>query len=265
MNPKHEEKQEKTRLNKFLSHNTKYSRREADELIKNGRVKIGQKVVVDMGYMIGGEDKVFVDGVFIKERKNESTVIVYNKLKGELVTKKDPMGRKTIYDTLPDGFKHFVPIGRLDFASEGLLLLTDSPEIASVLMHSDLQRMYKVKIKGNVTNSIKSAMESGIEIIGSKKGAHSESKIENISFAPFVGFNILKDSATFSKLKVIIAEGLNRELRRFFAHFDREVVDLKRLEFGGISLNNLPSGKWRFLSKNEYKSLHSFMKENKNQ
>lgn len=144
-------------------------------------------------------------------------------------------------------------------------MLTDSPDIATALMHSELERMYKVKIKGNITNTIKQAMESGIEIIGSKKGAHRENKIENISFAPFVAFSILKDSPTFSKLKIILSEGLNRELRRFFAHFDREVVDLKRLEYGGISLNNLPSGKWRFLSKNEYKSLHSYMKDNKNQ
>lgn len=259
---KEEVVEEKLRINKFISHNSKYSRREADKLIADGRVKIGHKVIIDPSTQIGPEDNVFIDSNFLK-RKDESqyTVIVYNKLKGELVTKKDPMGRKTIYDTLPSKYSDFIPVGRLDFASEGLILLTDSPKVASALMHSDLERMYKVKIKGNITTAMKDAMTHGIEIKFSSKGAHERSKIENITFAPFVGFTVLKDAPTYSKLKVIISEGLNRELRRFFAHFDREVSDLKRLEYGGISLNNLPSGKSRFLTKDEYKSLHFYLNE----
>ena len=252
---------EKTRINKFISHNSKYSRREADELIKSRRVKIGQKIIDDLSFAVDDNDKVYIDGVFIKPKKSEMTVIAYNKEKGELVTKKDPMGRKTIYDSLPNGFSHFVPIGRLDFASEGLILLTDSPEIASVLMHGSLERVYKVKIKGNVSHQITEAMMNGVDIVNSKKGAHKESKIENLTFSPFSKYTILKDAPTFSKLKIAICEGLNREIRRFFAHFDRDVVDLKRLEYGGISLNNLPNGKWRYLSKKEYKDLHAYLKD----
>lgn len=257
-----ENENEAVRINKFISHNTKYSRREADKLIADGRVKIGHKPITDPATFVAQEDNIFIDGNFIKRKSEDQyTVIVYNKPKGELVTKSDPLGRKTIYDTLPSKYKHYIPIGRLDFASEGLILLTDSPKIASILMHSELERMYKVKIKGNINNAITSAMNSGIEIKYSTKGAHAKSTIENMTFAPFVRYTILKDAPTYSKLKVVIAEGQNRELRRFFAHFERDVTDLKRLEYGGVSLNNLPEGKCRFLSKDEYKSLHTYLKE----
>jgi len=110
------------RINKYISHNTKYSRREADELIKAGRVKIGHKIVTDLSTKVESGDKVFLNGKLIKP-KHKFTVIVYNKPKGELVTKRDDRGRRTIYDSLPKKFSHFIPIGRLDFASEGLLLL----------------------------------------------------------------------------------------------------------------------------------------------
>jgi 23S rRNA pseudouridine2605 synthase len=79
--------------------------------------------------------------------------------------------------------------------------------------------------------------------------------------APFYAYKILKDSPTYSKLRVIIGEGKNRELRRFFGYFDREVVDLKRVSFGTIELSYLPTGKSRYLEKNEYENLREFLKE----
>ena len=248
------------RLNKFISHNTKYSRREADRLIEEGRVQINGKQVKDFSYQVQRDDKVILNDRVIKPKSmHEMTVIVYHKPKGELVTKKDPMGRKTIYDSLPKRFAHFVPVGRLDFASEGLLLLTDSPRAADVLMRSNLERVYNLKIRGSITPAMEKAMQSGMKIRG-KKGAHEKSKIEEMEFAPFFAYQIIKNESNYSKIRVAIGEGKNRELRRFFAHFEREVLDLHRISFGGISLNNLPKGKTRFLTQREYDDLHAFIK-----
>ena len=250
------------RLNKFISHNTKYSRREADSLIQEGRVKINHKIISDLSTKVEEGDRVFIDSKLIKP-SSKFTVIVYHKQKGELVTKKDDRGRKTIYDTLPKKYAHFIPIGRLDFTSEGLLLLTDSPKVATKLMHSPLERVYYLKIKGFVTERMQEAMREGLYLENALKGAHEKSKQKSMEFAPFLAYKIIKNSPTFSKLKVAISEGKNRELRRFFAHFDAEVADLKRVSFAGIDLGVLKEGKTRFLSKSEYDNLHKFLKEEK--
>ena len=246
------------RINKFLSHNTKYSRREADELIKQGHVKIKNKIITDLSYQVESGDKVYLKGRFV-HRKNEFTVLVYHKQKGELVTKKDDRGRKTIYDNLSKRYHHYLPIGRLDFASTGLLLLTDSPEVATILMQSNLERVYYLKIKGSVTPAMEEAMKKGLIAEDATKGAHPNSNITSMEFAPFINYKIIKNTPTYSRLRVTISEGKNRELRRFFGYFDAEVTDLKRVEFGGISLDDLKEGKHRFLTKGEYHSLHTFI------
>ena len=250
------------RLNKFISHNTKYSRREADQLIKDGKVKISNKLVSDLATKVTpNKDKVFINGKRVS-KKTQYTLIVYNKPKGELVTKKDDRGRKTIYDSLPGKFKSFIPVGRLDYNSTGLLILTDSVDAANVLMHGDWERTYYLKVKGSIGESVVEAMQNGLHIQDSIKGAHKLSKITSIEFDPFTKFNIIKNSPTFSKLKVTIQEGKNRELRRFFGHFDLDVVDLKRVDFGGISLNLDREGKYRFFSHSEYESMRDIMHGN---
>lgn len=250
---------EPVRLNKMISHNTKYSRREADELIKNGEVKVNGKVVTDLSIKV-----TFADKIILKERKlfekDGYTVLVYNKPKGELVSKKDDRGRKTIYDSLPKKFAHYLSVGRLDFASEGLLLLCDSPKVVSALMHGDLERVYYVKIKGEVTKAMESAMQEGLMIDDARKGGHNQSDIRSMEFAPFVEYRIIKSRPTFSTLKVSIREGKNRELRRFFGHFDAEVVDLKRVSYGRIDLGTLKTGKTRFLDAGEYAALRDYLK-----
>jgi len=254
--------QEPVRLNKFISHNSKYSRREADELIKNAEVSIDGKVVSDLSTKVTGEEKVEVCGREVRvDRSKPSTVIIYNKLKGEIVSKKDPQGRKVIYDTIPKKFSHFIPIGRLDFASEGLLLLTDDPKIATALMTSSLERVYKIKIDGHVTKEIVNAMENGLSIEEGIEGAHEDTDITSMQFNPFLWYQVQTNTPKFSKLKVAITEGKNRELRRFFGYFKAKVMDLKRVSFGGINLNNLPSGKVRYLTREEYQDLRYFIKE----
>jgi 23S rRNA pseudouridine2605 synthase len=250
------------RLNKFISHNTKYSRREADKLIQEGKVRVNGKTHTDLSAKVSYDDAIEVNNNRIF-KKEQFTVIVYNKPKGELVSKKDDRGRKTVYDTLPKKFAHFISVGRLDFASEGLLLLTDAAPIASALMSSDLERVYYIKIKGSISNAMTDAMQNGLELLDASKGAHSHSKIKSMSFAPFLSYQIFGSSGGYAKLKVMINEGKNRELRRFFAHFDAEIVDLKRVSYGIVDLGILKSGRHRFLTNAEYEGLRDFLKENK--
>jgi 23S rRNA pseudouridine2605 synthase len=250
------------RLNKYISHNTKYSRREADMLIEAGEVTLNKKVLRDFGYEVQEDDHIYVKGRPIK-KSNELTVVVYNKPKGVLVTKKDDRGRATIYHKLPGKYRHFVPVGRLDYASEGLLLLTDSPEVATALMDSGLDRTYNLKIDKPITPEMISAMQEGLVLDDARAGAHEKSKIHSMEFAPFIHFEIRAEGKNFSKLRVTIAEGKNRELRRFFAHFEAKVLDLKRVAFGGIELNNLPTNKTRYFTRREYDDLHKFMKRRK--
>ena len=252
----------KIRLNKFISHNSRFSRREADELIKAGKVSIDGKTIGDLSTKVGYKTIVKVNGRTVKvDYSRPSTVIVYNKLKGEIVSKNDPQGRKIIYDNIGKKYNHFIPIGRLDYASEGLLLLTDDPTIATALMTSDLERVYKIKIEGAITPAMISGMDNGVTLDDATLGAWENTKITDMEFKRFLGYQIQTNTPKYSKLKVAISEGKNRELRRFFAHYGAKVVDLKRVSFGGINLNNLPSGKVRFLERTEYDNLRKFMKE----
>lgn len=249
------------RLNKYVAHYSTYSRREADKTIQLGFVKVNGKVVTDPALDVNEErDEVYLKSERLTPKK-KYTVIVYNKNRGEIVSKKDEKGRKTIYDTMEKRFRHYMPVGRLDFASEGLLLLTDSSQVATALMTSHLERVYKVKIKGAVSEAMIEAMQKGIHIEDASKGAHEKSSITSMTFAPFTGFEIIKNRPDYSILKVGITEGQNRELRRFFGYFDAEVADLKRLRFGPIELNALPNGKTRFLSRKEYSDLRSTLKD----
>jgi len=250
------------RLNKFIAHHTRYSRREADRLIEAGDVKINRKTVIDFGQDVGEGDRVEIKGKPVKPRKTgEVTMIVYNKPKGVLVTRRDDRGRTTIYHKLPGKFRHFTPVGRLDYASEGLLLLTDAPEVAEVYMRSNLPRTYNLKIDTPVTEAMLTAMREGLHLEDASAGAHEKNTIRSMDFAPFTAFELRGQSGKYTKLRVTITEGKNRELRRFFAHFDAKVVDLKRVAYGETELNNLPTNKTRYFSQKEYDHLHAFLKK----
>lgn len=250
------------RLNKYIAHHSRYSRREADRLIEAGEIKINRKSITDFSYDVQPGDKVTVKGKPLHPRKpGEVTVIVYNKPKGVLVTKKDDRGRTTIYHKLPGKFRHFIPIGRLDFASEGLLLLTDAPEVAELYMRSSLPRTYNLKIDKPLTEAMITAMEEGLFLEDARAGAHERSEIQSMTFAPFAAYELRGQTGKYTKLRVTITEGKNRELRRFFAHFGAEVVDLKRVAFGEIELNNLPANKTRYFTRKEYDDLHTFLKK----
>ncbi|MBL0687780.1 MAG: rRNA pseudouridine synthase [Sulfurospirillum sp.] len=249
---------EKIRLNKIISHNTHYSRREADDIIKKGLVKVGGKVTVDLSTKVNFDDKVNVNGKNLYE-KDGYTVIVYNKPKGELVSKKDDRGRKTIYDSLPSKYANYLSVGRLDYSSEGLLMLCDSPKVVSALMHGDLERVYYIKLNGEITPSMEEAMLKGFHAEDARRGGHSSSTIYSMDFAPFVNYRIIKNRVSFSTIKVTINEGKNRELRRFFGYFDVDVVDLKRVSYGIVNLGMLKPSKSRYLESQEYKALRDYL------
>ncbi len=258
------EEQEGIRLNKYISHNSKYSRREADRLIEEGLVSINRIPVKEHGTLIRPGDRVSIKGRPIHPRKRgEVTMVVYHKPRGVLVTKKDDRGRATIYHKLPGKFRHFIPVGRLDYASEGLLLLTDNPEVAETLMRSELPRTYNLKLDRPVTPEMFEAMEKGLVLEDAREGGHEKSSITRMEFAPFLEARLRGQSGKNGKLRVTIAEGKNRELRRFFAHFGAKVLDLKRVAYGWVELDNLPQNKTRYFSRKEYETLHQFLKESR--
>ena len=125
------------RLNQYIAANTNYSRRAADELIKEGKVSIGNSVVTKLGTQYKEGSPVYINGRKITQ-KDGFTAIVYHKPKGQIVSHSDERGREVIFDSLPNGFKHFCFVGRLDYASSGLLILTDSPKVAHALEKSVL-------------------------------------------------------------------------------------------------------------------------------
>ena len=248
------------RLNKYIAHHSSYSRREADKVIQDGYVRVDGEIQDNPATQVDEKEViVYVSGKQVTPR-DKYTVIVYNKPKGELVTKSDPKGRRTIYDGLDKQYKHFIPVGRLDYATEGVLLLTDASKVATSLMNSNLERIYKVKIKGEITSEMEAAMLNGMTIDDATAGGHSHSRITSMTFAPFIGYKIQKNEHNYSVLKIAISEGQNREIRRFFAHFGTDVADLKRLSFAEVELNNLPTGKTRFLSRSEYSALFTYLK-----
>lgn len=256
------------RLNHFISLHSKYSRRESDRLITQGVVKINHtlatkkslvpQIALQNPYMAMKEFKIFIHGKMLHYAKKQNyTVIIYHKPKGELVSKKDSYGRRLIYDSLNSKYSHFMPVGRLDFASEGLLILSDSKEVVSKLMHSNLSRTYIIKIDSCITKPMLKAMEEGLILKNAKAGGHKLSKIKTMQFMP-MQYKIIKNSS-ISRLKICISQGKNRELRRFFAHFNANVLDLRRVSYGFANLNALPVGKTRFFTKQEYDDLHLFM------
>lgn len=266
------------RFNHFLSIVAKISRREADRLITQGLVKVDNSIIshnsifpdwiinakdikdIYRGLRLNKDFKIFIDKKLLKMQNNEKfSAIIYHKSKGELVSTKDIFDRKLIYHSLNSKFSHFMPVGRLDFASEGLLILSDSKEVVSRLMHSNLERTYLIKIDSKINENMLKSMEEGLSISNTRVGANARSKIVDMEFAP-MKYKVIKNS-NISKLKIIISEGKNRELRRFFAYFNANILDLKRVSYGFLNLNALPVGKTRYFTRQEYNMLRGFLED----
>jgi len=219
------------------------SRREVDKMIAEGRIKVNGQVVQVLGYKIDDEkDRVDVEGRRV-EKEEELVYLMINKPPGYLVTLKDNFQRPTIQQLLPSLGKRVFPVGRLDYDSSGLLLLTNDGELAYRLTHPRFKvpKAYLVKVKGEPDPSELTRLEKGI-YLDDKKTAPA--KIAQIGGDPKT-----------SLLKIEIYEGRKREVKRMFQAIGYKVLQLQRINFGGLRLGSLKMGEWRFLTRKELDSL----------
>lgn len=230
------------RVNKYLAASGIASRRESDKLIEEGRVTVNGKVV-GLGTEINENDQVCVDGKPVNIKKNEYYVL--NKPKGYICSVSDEKGRKTVLDLMPQNAGRIYPVGRLDYDSEGLIILTTDGELAQHLTHpsNNVPKTYLVKVEGHLTETDLNPIRSGIEIDGyvtKKCKAH-----------------IVETNKDYTKAHITLYEGKNREIRKMFAAIGKEVSLLKRIKIGELSLRGLDRGEYRKLSKQEVEYLMS--------
>ena len=234
------------RLNKFLASCGAASRRGADELIASGRVRVNSIVVTELGKMVETDnDTVTLDGKKV-EPVSKMTYIMLYKLKGCITSLCDEKGRKTVYDYLDVEVPHLVPVGRLDYDTEGLLLLTNDGELVNRLAHpsGEVPKSYLVRAEGEFPEHILAKLRKGVEIDGVKT---KRSKVK-----------LLEQGEKEAKLLVTITEGRNRQVRRMFEAVERNVVFLKRVAIGDLRLGGLARGAWRYLREEEVEYLKRF-------
>ena len=230
------------RINKYLASCGVASRRECDKLIAAGVVKING-VIAEVGSDVGDDAVVTVNGNTVAQKKNEYYIL--NKPKGYLSTVRDDKGRKTVMDLLPPTVGRIYPVGRLDYDSEGLLILTTDGELAQHLTHpsNEVPKTYLVKIEGTITEAGLNPIRSGVDI-----GGYVTKKCKA---------HIVETNKAYTKIHVTITEGKNREVRKMFEAIGREVTLLKRIKVGELTLRGLDRGAYRKLSREEVTYLLS--------
>ena len=231
------------RLNKYLASCGAASRRGADELIRSGRVKVNAAVVTEPGARVETDnDTVTLDGKKVTPVSKMTYIMLY-KPKGCITSVRDDKGRKTVYDYLDVEVPHLVPVGRLDYDTEGLLILTNDGELANRLTHpsGEVPKTYLVRAEGQFPEHILAKLRKGVEIDGIKT---KRSKVK-----------LLEQDEKEGKLLVTITEGRNRQIRRMFEAVERNVVFLKRMAIGELRLGGLARGKWRYLRDEEVEYL----------
>lgn len=230
------------RLNKYLAECGVCSRRKADEIIAEGRVSVNRKTVSEMGFDVDEKkDVVYLDGKKIVPVTHYE-YIMFNKPKGCVTTMSDEKGRKTVYDFIGRE-KRLVPVGRLDYDSEGLLLFTNDGELTYKLTHpsGEVPKTYIVKIEGSISESDLAILRKGVTVDGVK---YSKCKVK-----------LTGEEEGFSRLEVVITEGKNREVRRMFQAVEKNVVFLKRVAIGELRLGGLSRGGFRELNDAEIEYL----------
>ncbi len=235
-------KDNKIRLQKHLSECGIASRRKAEELIEQGKVKVNGHVAV-IGLKVDPKrDKVTVRGKVVVPVK-EKVYLMLNKPRGFVTTANDELGRKNVCDLVADAGVRLFPVGRLDRDSEGLLLMTNDGEFANRLTHpsSHVNKTYRVTVKGNVIEENLLKMKEGIVLDGKKT-------------LPCDCF-VAERKPDRTVLIFVITEGRNRQIRRMCEAVELEVVRLKRTEIAGVKLGMLPQGKWRPLNEREMRRL----------
>ncbi len=230
------------RINKFLADKGIASRRHADEIIAAGRVKING-VTATLGASVEETDEVTLDGQPIAQTEKKEEYYIMNKPKGVVCTVSDDRGRKTVMDLLPEGVGRVFPVGRLDYATEGLLILTNDGDMAFRLTHpkTEIPKTYMAKIEGTLTEKDLNPIRSGIELDGvltKKCKAH-----------------IVETNKAYTKVHVTITEGKNRQVRRMFEAIGKNVEFLKRVSIGALKLSGLDRGQIRPLTAEEVSYL----------
>lgn len=228
------------RINKYLAQCGVASRRECDRLIAEGKVTVNGRPA-GLGDDVNDGDNIKVEGRPVSVKKNEYYLL--HKPKGYLCTVSDDKGRKTVMDILGDGVGRVYPVGRLDYDSEGLLILTTDGELAQHLTHpsNEVPKTYLVKVEGRLTEADLNPIRSGIEIDGyvtKKCRAH-----------------IVETNKDYTKVELVLREGKNREIRKMFAAIGREVTLLKRTKVGELTLRGLDRGAFRKLTPAEVEYL----------
>jgi len=228
------------RINKYLAECGLASRRASEQIITAGRVKLNGKIVTDLATDVSEDDFVTVDGKRAQPI-HKHIYLMLNKPKGYITSTNDEKGRKTVMDLLDKKFanKRIFPIGRLDYDTEGLLLLTTDGDLCNRISHprNDISKTYVAKIENEVSEEELNKLRGGVILDGVK------TKRCRITVLEFDG--------KLTRLEVVISEGRNRQVRRMFESINREVVFLKRVGVGELKLGGLGRGECRELKPNE--------------
>lgn len=232
------------RLHKRIAASGLCSRRAAEKLIDEGRVTVNGKLVVEMGFKVGDEDQIRVDGQLIEEPK--LYYLAMNKPKGYLTTLRDPEGRKTVVELLPQLPTMLKPVGRLDMDTEGLLLFTNDGRLAQRLMHPRylIDKEYQVTVRGVPDGKKLDKLSAGIWL--QEGGKTAPAKIDRV-FA-----DEKKDRCSF---RITIHEGRKRQVRNMCLAIGHPVKELKRVRVGPIQLDGMPKGVSRMLSRPELEAI----------
>jgi 23S rRNA pseudouridine2605 synthase len=226
------------RLNRFLAAAGLGSRRHCDELIAAGRVRINGQVCTDFSVQPGERDHVKVDGKLVHGQQRRLDIMLH-KPAGFVSTRSDPNARDTIFDLLPPHLPRLFNVGRLDTQTEGLLLLTNDGDLAQRLTHPryKIEKEYELTLDRPWDPALAPKLHHGVMLDGQR------ARIESVhSIKP-------------TRLRVLLRQGINRQIRRMFYEVGYEVKRLIRIRIGHLRLGDLPRGHWRPLSKSELKSL----------
>jgi 23S rRNA pseudouridine2605 synthase len=237
----------KERLQKVLASSGVASRRKCEEIISAGRVKVNDVVVTELGTKVSKNDKIEVDGILLSRQQH--VYYALNKPTGYITAVSDNLGRRTVMDLIDSETKktRIFPIGRLDYDTSGLLLLTNDGELSYKLTRSEkeVEKVYQVRVDGIINQSAVTALIRGIVLDGIKT---KPARVEIISF---------DKEHNSSLIHIGITEGRNRQVRKMCEAVGFEVKKLKRLSFAGITLDGLGVGEYRELKPHEIKKLYS--------
>ncbi len=222
---------EEERVQKVLSELGYCSRREAEKLIEEGRVKVNG-AIVSLGFKCIVDDVILVDDRPVRKKAGSKHYLMLNKPVGYVSTLSDPEGRPTVTELIPPKYGRVFPIGRLDLNSSGLLILTDDGEFSNLVMHpsSSPEKEYVVKVRHVLRGDEIGRIEKGVYI-----------KSEGYKTAPGKA-ELLEEEEDSATLSIIIEEGKKREIRRMMMSLGHPVIDLKRIRIGNILLGDLQSG-----------------------